>query len=137
MVWPWRIPVTDAWPTVDPAHSDNSNAFIASSAADTPPTMSPIPDAVSRARLAAYAAEATLQRQREARQDLASRVHYICNDLELILGELNSPAFAALNPKQHQSLLRSRDALDVAMHQLRTTTESKGQAFTNESKSTD
>lgn len=92
--------------------------------------MSPIPDAVSRARLAAYAADATLQRQREARRDLASKVHYICNDLELILGELNSPAFAAFNPEQHQLLLRSRAALDLAMHQLRTTTSSTDQAHT-------
>ena len=92
--------------------------------------MSPIPDAVSRARLAAYAADATLQRQHEARRDLASKVHYICNDLELILGELNSPAFAAFNPEQHQSLLRSRAALDLAMHQLRTTTTSTDQAHT-------
>ena len=91
--------------------------------------MSPIPDAVSRARLAAYAADATLQRQREARLDLASKVHYICNDLELILGELNSPAFAAFNP-EHQLLLRSRAALDLAMHQLRTTTTSTDQAHT-------
>ena len=92
--------------------------------------MSPIPDAVSRARLAAYAADATPQRQREARRDLASKVHYICNDLELILGELNSPAFAAFNPEQHQLLLRSRAALELAMHQLRTTTTSTDQAHT-------
>ena len=92
--------------------------------------MSPIPDAVSRARLAAYAADATRQRHREARRDLASKVHYICNDLELILGELNSPAFAALNAEQHQSLLRSRAALDLAMDQLRTTTTSTDQALT-------
>ena len=122
--------MTDPRPTVDPAHSDQPKPFIASSAAENTPTMSPIPDAVSRDRLAAYAADATLQRQREARRDLASKVHYICNDLELILGELNSPAFAAFNPEQHQLLLRSRAALDLAMHQLRTTTTSTDQAHT-------
>ena len=122
--------MTDPRPTVDPTHSYQPKPFIASSAAENTPTMSPIPDAVSRARLAAYAADATLQRQREARRDLASKVHYICNDLELILGELNSPAFAAFNPEQHQLLLRSRAALDLAMHQLRTTTTSPDQAHT-------
>ena len=92
--------------------------------------MRAIPDAMSRARLAAYAAGATLQRQREASRDLASKVHYICNDLELILGELNSPAFMAFSPEQRQSLLRSRAALTMAMHQLRTTTQSTDQALT-------
>ncbi|MGC6482197.1 MAG: hypothetical protein ACON4T_01305 [Synechococcus sp.] len=78
--------------------------------------MTPIPDAMSRAKLGAYATTASRQRRHEASRDLAVKVQYICNDLELILGELKSPAFAALNPEQRRSLLKSRAALDVAMH---------------------
>ena len=81
-----------------------------------------IPDAVSQARLAAYAAEATRQRQQDSRRDLISKVQYICNDLELILGELNSPTFSALSEAQQHSLTGSKEALVQAMQQLRHTT---------------
>ncbi|MEB3158220.1 MAG: hypothetical protein VKK03_02025 [Synechococcus sp.] len=81
--------------------------------------MAPIPNGVSLARLTAYAAEATRLREREANHDLACKVHYICNDLELILGELNSPAFTSFNSDQQHLLMRSRAALDFAMEQLK------------------
>lgn len=81
-----------------------------------------IPDAMSRARLAAYAAEATRQQQQDSSRDLNSKVQYICNDLELILGELNSRAFTALNQAQQHRLAGSRAALIQAMQQLRQTT---------------
>ena len=86
--------------------------------------MSPVPDALSQARLAAYAAEATRQRLNQSKHDLACKVDYICTDLELILGELNSPSFLACNGAQQQSLAGSRAALLMAMHELRKTTQS-------------
>ena len=89
-----------------------------------------IPDAVSRARLVAYAAEATRQQQRDAQRDLSCKVQYICNDLELILGELQSPAFAAFNETQQDALTGSKAALLQAMRHLQQTQSENDQTPT-------
>ena len=91
---------------------------------------SPIPDAVSRARLVAYAAKATRQQQRDAQRDLSFKVQYICNDLELILGELESPAFAAFNKTQQDALGLSKAALLRAMRHLQQTQSENDQTPT-------
>ena len=84
-----------------------------------------IPDSVSGVRLAAYAAKATWQGHDESTSDLARQVQYICNDLELILGELDSATFGGFEKHQQRALQGSKAALKIAMHRLRQTTASR------------
>lgn len=60
----------------------------------------------------------TLFQANPPQRDLADKVRYICNDLELILAELESPAFAEFDAYQRSSLHHSRTAVKNAMHHL-------------------
>jgi len=84
-----------------------------------------IPDSVSGERLAAFAANAPWQGDDDSTSDLAKQVQYICNDLELILGELDSATFGGVGQHQQRALQGSKTALRIAMHQLRRTTDSR------------
>lgn len=118
-------------PTRDQSQNSYQDRFITSPATRETRSMSAVPNAMSQARLAAYAAEATQQRLQESRHDLTCKVQYICNDLELILGELNSPSFMACNGAQQHSLAGSRAAIAIAMHELRKTTQAVGDSATS------
>ena len=69
-------------------------------------------------QLRAYCIEAKHQQAVSRRQDLAHKVRYICNDLELILAELQSPAFTEFNTTQQHWLQQSQTAVQNAMHHL-------------------
>ena len=75
-------------------------------------------------KLRAYCMEAKHQEAVSRRQDLAHKVRYICNDLELILAELQSPAFTEFNPTQKHWLQQSQTAVQNAMHHLDLTNQS-------------
>lgn len=80
--------------------------------------------ALFKEKLKTYCIETKQQQTLSRNQDLANKVRYICNDLELILAELQSPAFTAFNTTQQHWLEQSQTAVQNAMKHLDLTHQS-------------
>lgn len=103
---------------IEAEHSSTSENAIASPSRNEDNAMARSDLTLFHDKLRSYCREAKHQEAASRRQDLAHKVRYICNDLELILAELHSPAFTAFNPAQQHWLQQSQTAVENAMHHL-------------------
>lgn len=103
---------------IEAEHSSATEIAIASPSRNDDNAMARNDHALFIDKLRAYCLESKHQEAASRRQDLAHKVRYICNDLELILAELQSPAFTEFNTTQKHWLQQSQTAVQNAMHHL-------------------
>ena len=103
---------------IEAEHSSAAESAIASPSRNDYNAMARSDHTLFIDKLRAYCMESKQHEAASRRQDLAHKVRYICNDLELILAELQSPAFTEFNPTQKHWLQKSQTAVQNAMHHL-------------------
>ena len=110
--------MTELIPQPEMEHSSAQASATASSGRPQPTAKEQHFHTLFQAKLRAYCLDINQREAIRRSEDLADKVRYICNDLELILAELESPAFAEFDAYQQSSLHHSRTAVKNAMHHL-------------------